>query len=304
MAEYSARELLHAVNTTRISEGNPRVRAITARIVSDLFRTIEEFDVRTSEFTAAIKWLDAVGHSGQFGLVAPGLGFDRLLDILEDERARRTGNLLGTPRAIEGPLYVPDAPMSFGEARLDAGTDEGEVLIMEGRVLDAEGTPIPGAIVDVWHASPEGFYSHFHPKPAPYDYRRRIETNAEGRYRFRSLVPSGYAVPPGSPTAVLLDLLGRHGRRPAHIHFMISATGHPTLTTQINIPGDPYLDDDFAFATRDPLVVTLDRVDDPASIAAVGLDQPFTRIRFDFVLSPATKGGPTAANASRGGAPS
>lgn len=103
---------------------------------------------------------------------------------------------------------------------------------------------------------------------------------------------------------MLLDLPGRHGRRPAHIHFMISATGHPRLTTQINIPGDPYLDDDFAFATRDPLVVTLDRVDDRAVITAAGLDQPVTRVRFDFVLSPAAKGELTAANASRGGAPS
>jgi catechol 1,2-dioxygenase len=297
MAEYSARELLHAVNSTRIREGNPRVCVITARIVSDLFRTIEEFDVQTSEFMSAIKWLNAVGHSGQFGLVAPGLGFDRLLDILEDERARRTGNLHGTPRAIEGPLYVPDAPMAFGEARLDDGTDEGDLLIMEGRVLDARGTPIPASIVDVWHASPEGFYSHFHPKPAPYNYRRRIQTDAGGRYRFRSLRPSGYAVPPGSPTAVLLDLLGRHGRRPAHIHFMISAPGHPTLTTQINIPGDPYLDDDFAFATRDPLIVTLERVEDHPSIVAAGLDQPFTRIGFDFVLLPATEEELAPANA-------
>lgn len=297
MAEYSARELLHTVNSSRIREGNPRVCAITARIVSDLFRTIEEFDVQTSEFMSAIKWLNAVGHSGQFGLVAPGLGFDRLLDILEDERARRTGNLHGTPRAIEGPLYVPDAPLSLGEARLDDGTDEGDLLIMEGRVLDARGTPIPASIVDVWHASPEGFYSHFHPKPAPYNYRRRIQTDAGGRYRFRSLMPSGYAVPPGSPTAVLLDLLGRHGRRPAHIHFMISAPGHPTLTTQINIPGDPYLDDDFAFATRDPLIVTLERVEDHPSIVAAGLDQPFTRIGFDFVLSPATEGELAPANA-------
>lgn len=297
MAEYSARELLHAVNSTRIHEGNPRVCAITARIVSDLFRTIEEFDVQTSEFISAIKWLNAVGHSGQFGLVAPGLGFDRLLDILEDERAPRTGNRHGTPRAIEGPLYVPDAPMAYGEARLDDGTDEGDLLIMEGCVLDARGTPLPASIVDVWHASPEGFYSHFHPKPAPYNYRRRIQTNAGGRYRFRSLMPSGYAVPPGSPTAVLLDLLGRHGRRPAHIHFMISAPGHSTLTTQINIPGDPYLDDDFAFATRDPLIVALERVEDHPSILAAGLDRPFTRIGFDCVLSPATEGELVPANA-------
>src|SRR5215831_17851782 len=107
MAEYTAEQLLHVVNETHVGTGDPRVRAITARIVSDLYKTIEEFGVTYLEFTAAIKWLNAVGASGQFGLVAPGLGFDRLLDILADEADRRAGRLIGTPRAIEGPLYVP-----------------------------------------------------------------------------------------------------------------------------------------------------------------------------------------------------
>lgn len=285
MGEYTASQLLDVVNTTHVRPGNPRVRAITARIVSDLYKTIEEFDVTWSEFATAIKWLNSVGATGQFGLVAPGLGFDRLIDILADEADRRSGRLGGTPRAIEGPLYVPDAPLVKGEARLDDGSDAGELLVMEGYVLDAEGQPLEGAIIDVWHASPEGFYSHFHPKPSPYNYRRRIETGPDGKYRFRSLMPSGYAVPPDSPTQQLLDLLGRHGRRPAHIHFMVSAPGHATLTTQVNIPGDPHLNDDFAFATRDPLVVDLRKVEDAKQIAEYRTGGgPFALIHFDFAL--------------------
>jgi len=74
MGEYTASQLLDVVNTTHVRPGNPRVRAITARIVSDLYKTIEEFDVTWSEFATAIKWLNSVGATGQFGLVAPGLG--------------------------------------------------------------------------------------------------------------------------------------------------------------------------------------------------------------------------------------
>ncbi|MFP3408960.1 catechol 1,2-dioxygenase, partial [Pseudomonas sp. SIMBA_065] len=86
-----------------------------------------------------------------------------------------------------------------------------------------------------------------------YNLRRRIITDAEGRYRARSIVPSGYGCDPQGPTQECLDLLGRHGQRPAHVHFFISAPGHRHLTTQINFEGDKYLWDDFAYATRDGL---------------------------------------------------
>jgi catechol 1,2-dioxygenase len=80
-----------------------------------------------------------------------------------------------------------------------------------------------------------------------------IRTDAEGRYSFRSVVPVGYSVP-GSKTEQLLDLLGRHGHRPAHVHSLVSAPGYRKLTTQINVEDDPHLWDDFAFATREGLI--------------------------------------------------
>jgi len=282
--EFTVQQLLERVNTSRHGQGNERVRQITARIVSDLFRTIDDLDVSADEFWAATDWLSSLGATGQIGLITAGLGFDRLLDILADEADGRAGRAAGTPRAIEGPLYIAGAPLSGYETRLDEDEPRGVVLVMEGRVLDEQGRPVPNAFVDVWHANEHGRYSHFDPEQKPYALRRRIETDEQGRYRFRSFLPPGYAIPPNSPTSELFAALGRHGNRPAHIHFLIAAPGQRLLTTQVNIPGDTFLDDDFAFATRDGLVVTLEPGTPPAGYESLGVTGPFTRVRFDFKL--------------------
>src|SRR5262245_1408390 len=105
--EFTVQQLLDRVNTSRHADGNERVRKITARLVSDLFRTIDEMDVSADEFWAAADWLGRLGASGQMGLITAGLGFDRLLDIRADEADHRAGRINdGTPRAIEGPLYI------------------------------------------------------------------------------------------------------------------------------------------------------------------------------------------------------
>lgn len=286
--EMSKQALLDRVNTVRVAEGNERVRAITARIVTDLFKTIDEMDIQPDEFWAATDWLSRLGATGQMGLITAGLGFDRLLDIRMDEADERAGLAKGTPRAIEGPLYVAGAPLSKYETRLDEGAElQGQTFVMEGRVLDAQGRPVAGALVDVWHANDQGRYSHFDPAQPAYNLRRRIETDAQGRYRFRSKLPPGYAIPPNSPTSELFEALGRHGNRPAHVHFLIAAPGQRLLTTQINISGDPFNDDDFAFATRDELVVDVEQGVSPAGYESLGVNEPIGRVTFDFVLQPA-----------------
>ncbi len=264
--------------------GDQRLKRIVHRVVTDLFRTIEDLDVQPDEFWSAMGYLTSVGQANEFGLLVAGLGLEAFLDQRLDEAERKAGIEGGTPRTIEGPLYVAGAPLSRGEARLDDGSEQGEVLFMSGQVRDANGKPIPGAVVDVWHANTLGGYSFFDPTQPKYNLRRRIETDAEGRYRFRSLMPSGYGCPPDGPTQKLLNPLGRHGRRPAHIHFFITAPGCSKLTTQINIDGDAYLHDDFAFATRDELIPAVRHQTDPAAIRAHGLNAPFAEINFDFVL--------------------
>ncbi len=287
MNALTKNQLLARVTEPNLGDGNPRARAIAARIVGDLFRAIDDLDVTPDEFWVGIDWLSRLGASGQAGLITAGLGFDRLLDIRADEADERAGRSAGTPRAIEGPLYIAGAPLSKVEVRVDEGDPKGEVMVMEGRVLGVDGKPVAGAIVDVWHANELGRYSHFDPDQAEYALRRRIETDDQGRYRFRSYLPPGYAIPPSGPTAEIFAALGRHGNRPAHIHFLVAAAGQRTLTTQVNIPGDSFIDDDFAFATRDGLIVELERNTPPAGYESLGVNAPFTRVHFDFTLQPA-----------------
>jgi catechol 1,2-dioxygenase len=285
LAETRAvRNLLTKVGGLGSDRGDARVKRIVHRVVSDLFKTIEEFDVQPDEFWAAMSYLTELGQANEVGLLVPGLGLETFLDLRMDAAERNANIEGGTPRTIEGPLYVAGAPLSKGEARLDGGSEEGEVLFMNGQVRDVNGKRVAGAIVDVWHANPLGGYSFFDPSQPKYNLRRRIETDAEGRYRFRTVLPAGYACPPEGPTQKLLDQLGRHGRRPAHIHFFVTAPGYRKLTTQINIDGDEYLHDDFAFATRDGLIPEVRRSADPAEARARGLNAPFAEITFDFVL--------------------
>src|SRR5690554_6699691 len=266
--------------------GNERAKQLMHRLLSDLYKLIDDFDVTPEEYWSAVNLLNALGSQTQFGLLSPGLGFDHFLDMRQDAidaEAKRTG---GTPRTIEGPLYVAGAPEAEGFARMDDGSDpDAEVMWLTGQVRDVDGNPIPGAKVEIWHCNSKGGYSFFDKTQSEYNMRRTIYADSEGRYTARSIIPSGYGVPEGAPTDVILKSLGRHGERPAHIHYFISAPGHQHLTTQINLAGDPYTFDDFAFATREELVVEASRIEDAAEADKRGLEGPFSEVVFDIELT-------------------
>ncbi|MDN0082051.1 catechol 1,2-dioxygenase [Crenobacter sp. SG2305] len=280
---------------TASGEVNSRIQQIVVRLTSDLFKAIEDLDLSPTEVWKGLEYFAEAGATHELGLLAAGLGLERFVDIRMDEAEAKAGITGGTPRTIEGPLYVAGAPKSEGFARMDDGTeaDQGEVLFMQGTVYDADGKPLPGAQVEAWHANLMGNYSFFDKSQSHFNLRRTIITDANGRYQFRSIMPMGYGCPPQGTTQRLLNLLGRHGRRPAHIHFFVTAPGHRKLTTQINIDGDEYLWDDFAFASREGLVPTVNRISDAAEIDQKGLQKPFASIDFDFSLNAETDAAPT-----------
>ncbi|MEL7983279.1 dioxygenase, partial [Vreelandella titanicae] len=200
-------DFLNAVAGVDQSGGNDRAKQIVHRLVGDLFKLIDDFDVTEEEYWAAVNLLNALGSQTQFGLLSPGLGFDHFLDMRQDAidaEAKRTG---GTPRTIEGPLYVAGAPEAEGFARMDDDTTEGETMWLTGQVRDVNGTPIAGAKVEIWHANSQGGYSFFDPSQSEYNLRRTIYADSEGRYTARSIIPSGYGVPAGAPTDVVLKSL-------------------------------------------------------------------------------------------------
>ncbi|WP_027967826.1 catechol 1,2-dioxygenase [Halomonas halocynthiae] len=269
--------------------GDERAKQILHRLLSSVYQLIDDFDVTPEEFWGAVHLFNEIGSAKQGGLLAPGLGFDHYLDLRMDAEEAQAEVEGTTPRTIEGPLYVAGAPVSQGYTRMDDGSDmQSEVMWLTGQVRDTEGKPVAGAQVEIWHADAQGNYSFFDPSQPEYHLRCTIIADDEGRYCARSIIPSGYGVTEGSPTDQVLKLLGRHGQRPAHIHFFFSAPGYRHLTTQINLAGDPYTYDDFAYATRDELVVEGRRIEDTKDIATRDLDGPFTEVVFDVVL-PATQ---------------
>lgn len=131
-----------------------------------------------------------------------------------------------TDANIEGPYYRAGAPF---RTKLADGL-RGEPLKIAGRVLSPDGRALAGAVVDVWQADAGGAYDL---KSDAFVLRGRIRTDAEGRYAYETIMPGQY------------DL--GEAKRPAHIHYKVSADGHAPLTTQLYFKGDPWL-------ARDPFV--------------------------------------------------
>ncbi|KAB0627141.1 catechol 1,2-dioxygenase [Acinetobacter guillouiae] len=271
---------------TATGEVNLRVQQIVVRLLGDLFQAIEDLNMSQTELWKGLEYLTDAGQANELGLLAAGLGLEHYLDLRADEADAKAGITGGTPRTIEGPLYVAGAPESVGFARMDDGSESAHVdaLIIEGNVTDTAGQIIPNAKVEIWHANSLGNYSFFDKSQSAFNLRRSIFTDTQGQYIAQTTMPVGYGCPPEGTTQALLNLLGRHGNRPSHVHYFVSAPGYRKLTTQFNIEGDKYLWDDFAFATRDGLIATALDVTDLAKIKQYNLNKAFKHIKFNFQL--------------------
>lgn len=144
------------------------------------------------------------------------------------------GKSPATARQTEGPFY-PTVAQADKDADLTRvagreGVAKGEVVLVEGRVLDQDGKPIAGAVVDIWQANAAGRYAHERdPNTAPLDPDFQgwaiMTTDEHGRYGFKSIRPGAYPAEKGWD-------------RPPHIHFKVSRRGYREITTQMYFHGE------------------------------------------------------------------
>ncbi len=145
-----------------------------------------------------------------------------------------------TPPHTEGPFY-PIVDQDDKDADLTKIGDsmalaKGEIITVIGQVLDDSSSPISNAIVDIWQANAAGRYSHERdPNPAPLDPNFQgwaiIQTDDEGRFRFKTIKPGAYPV-------------NDNWTRPPHIHFKVSRRGYREITTQMYFDKEPLNDVD------------------------------------------------------------
>jgi catechol 1,2-dioxygenase len=264
------------VNARMGAETDPRLRRIMHSLVTHLHAFIKDVEPTTREWETAIDFLTRTGQMcsdtrQEFILLSDVLGVSMLVDAINHRRP--TG---ATENTVFGPFHVDGAPeRAMGDTiSLDG---KGESCLFEGRILDLQGNPIAGAVVDVWSDNAEGFYDVQQPGVQPeWNNRGVFRTGADGRYSFRGIRPVSYPIPDDGPVGQMLERVERHPWRPAHMHFLVSAEGFETVTTHTFVAGDPYLESDAVFGVKDSLIVPFERRDGGDTI---------WRSAFDFVLN-------------------
>jgi catechol 1,2-dioxygenase len=256
-------------------------------LVEDLERTLVEFirkhGITHDEYRAATDLIIAEVQAGEASL---------LFDVFLEAAATDEGNhgRAGSIEAIEGPFYLPGAPMLEGAHPVmpQRADEPGVPLVFHGQVTAEDGTPLAGAELDLWQADANGEYSQIHPGVPDWNLRGRFRSDDEGRFEVRTIAPPPYEIPKDGPTGRVLDALGRHFFRPAHLHVKLRHPHFGERTSQLYFAGGQYLDSDVANAVRDELVITAELVEDAERIAERGLDQPFVDARYDFAFAPST----------------
>jgi catechol 1,2-dioxygenase len=231
-----------------------RLREVLTSLVRHLHAFVKDVELTESEWAAAVDFLTRTGQMSdevrqEFILLSDVLGVSMLVETLN----HRSGGT-ATEQTVLGPFHlVASPPRELGDDIALDGT--GEPCRVEGRITGVGGEPVAGASVDVWQANADGFYDVQRPGVLPERNLRGLFTaDEDGRYWFRSIVPCFYPIPVDGPVGELLRSTGRHPYRPAHLHFLVSATGYRTVTTHAFIADSPYLDSDAVFGVKESLV--------------------------------------------------
>jgi protocatechuate 3,4-dioxygenase beta subunit len=260
-----------------------RLREILLSLVRHLHGFVREVRLTEREFQQAAGIIAAMGQKttpshNEVVLMAGSLGVSPLVCLLNNGNNGQTE----TQASMMGPFWRDDQPMSASGDTLVRSPTPGPEMVVHASLSDAEGRPVAGAEVDIWHSSPEGLYENQDPSQAEMNLRGRFVTDETGRFHFRSVKPAGYPIPIDGPVGELVRATRRHHYRPAHLHFMIYKPGFKTMISQIYVPDDEHIDSDVQFGVTRALLGDYVRHDEPS--AELGFAAPWYSLDQHFVL--------------------
>jgi hydroxyquinol 1,2-dioxygenase len=258
---------------------NGRLKEIMEAAVQHLHAFARQVNLTPDEWIEGIRFLTATGHActeyrQEFILLSDTLGLSSLVNSLHDRRTIEDS----TKSSLLGPFYRQDSP-TFELGQSIAENCPGEEIGVYGRVIGADGHDVPHASIEVWQPDENGFYDLQKQDPSEMELRGRFYSDETGRYHFRTIKPRGYKIPMDGPVGDMVRAQGRHGWRPAHIHFLVGAPGYREAITALYMADDEHIDSDTVFGANESLI-TEPRANDPES--------PFRSlpsIHFDFKLA-------------------
>ncbi|OAA60044.1 Intradiol ring-cleavage dioxygenase, core [Cordyceps fumosorosea ARSEF 2679] len=262
---------------------NARLRYLMQRLVTHLHDFARETRLSTSEWTAAVAFLTATGQActelrQEFVLLSDVLGLSLLVDAVNHPKPAPC-----TEGSVLGPFHTHDAPVVAAGGSISADP-AGEPLLVLCTVRDREGRSLADVKVDVWETDASGRYDVQHEDRGAPSERAVLRSGEDGRFWFTGITPVSYPIPTDGPVGKLLQKLGRHPWRPAHMHFMLEKPGWDHLITAVYVRGDPYETSDAVFGVKKSLIVDLEPIDE-ATAAQYGVKCEGKVLRQDFVLA-------------------
>ena len=268
------------MSTTR----DPRLKFVMEALVRHLHDFAREVDLTPKEWIDGISFLTATGqtctpHRQEFILFSDTLGLSSLVNSLHDKRGLDDS----TKSSLLGPFYRQNSPvMKAGDSI--SNTPGSKEIALYGRVTDSAGKPVVNASVEIWQPDEDGNYD-LQRDQALVDLRGTFHTDADGRYLARSVAPNGYLIPMDGPVGDMIRAQGRHGFRPAHIHFLVGKQGYREVVTALYLGNDDHIDSDTVFGVTESLVTAVKQNDPDSPIPNL------PAIRFDFTLAAAGETG-------------
>jgi hydroxyquinol 1,2-dioxygenase len=288
-AEQAAveQQLVDTVIASFDNTEDARLKYLMQSLTRHLHNFLREVRLTEAEWNTAIDFLTAAGHitddkRQEFILLSDVLGAT-MQTIAVNNQAYKGA----TEATIFGPFFTEDAPEIPIGGDI-AGGAAGQPCWVEGTVTDTEGSPVPGARIEVWEADEDGFYDVQYTDQRVAG-RAHLFADEDGRYSFWGLTPTAYPIPHDGPVGKMLESVGRSPVRASHLHFMVTAEGRRTLVTHIFVEGDPQIEiGDSVFGVKDSLIKRFEP--QPAGTPTPdGRDlgnQAWARTRFDVVLPP------------------
>ncbi|EPE05515.1 hydroxyquinol -dioxygenase [Ophiostoma piceae UAMH 11346] len=271
-------------NTIRINDqsSDARLRYLMSRLVTHLHDFARETRLSTDEWVAAIGFLVSTGQicsdvRNEFILLSDILGLSLLVDSINHPKPAGS-----TEGSVLGPFHTHDAPTIENGASMTSDP-EGEPMLALCRVVDPNGKPVAGVKVDIWETDSSGHYDVQHADRSAPSERCVMVTDEDGRFNFQGIKPVPYPIPHDGPVGKLLQRLGRHCWRPAHVHFMFEKKGWDHLITALYLRGDPYETSDAVFGVKKSLVIDLGRTD-AATSAKHNIPEGSWLLEQEFVL--------------------
>jgi hydroxyquinol 1,2-dioxygenase len=261
-----------------------RTRELLTGLVQHLHDFAREVRLTEQEWITAIGWLTRAGQISDEKREELILASDVLgLSMLVVQMNHRL-DPAATPATVLGPFHIEGSPeLGFGED-MSEGLP-GVPLYVTGTVRALDGTPVAGAVLDVWQADEDGAYEA---QLAVDEARLRAKYTAreDGSYCVRTIAPKGYTIPMDGPVGELVRQTEISHYRPAHVHFLLDVPGYEPLITHLFEAGAEYLDSDVVFGTKEELVVAYERHEPGPTPDGGSLDVPWVSAHYDFVLQP------------------